>query len=109
MPKCRGGLMTDDHKTFSSWVIIAFGIIGLLVGLVAGMSLTPIVGTMLPLLFAVIGGGVGFFASTKPEQSKKIGVAVTLLSILCLFGTLYGVRLRQGLAWRCFFLTCPDE
>jgi len=102
--------MTQDPVIpFSPWMIAAFSAIGLLVGLVAGMSLTPVVGALLPLLFATIGGGAGFFATSKPVYSRQIGIAVTLFALTCLCGSIYGIRLRQGLAWRCFFLNCLDE
>lgn len=44
---------------------------GLLIGFVAGLSMTPVVGTMLPLLFAAIGGGAGFFLTRNPELTRS--------------------------------------
>lgn len=58
------------HRRITSiswWVPISFATTGLLIGFVAGESQTAIVGTLLPLLFGVVGGGAGFFAVQRSQ------------------------------------------
>ena len=102
-------MTSSEHKPISSWIPVAFGVIGFLVGFMAGLSLTPVVGTLLPLLFAVIGGGSGFFATQKPEYSRIVGLSVVVLGLTCLGGSVYGIRLREGLPWRCFVSSCEEK
>jgi hypothetical protein len=93
----------------SRWIPIAFALIGFLIGSLAGLSLTPVVGALLPLLFAVIGGGSGFFATYKPAFSRSIGISVSCLAFFCLLGAITGIHLREGLPWRCVISVCPAE
>jgi len=93
----------------SSWVPAAFAATGLLIGLVAGLSMSPVVGTLLPLLFGVIAGGAGFFVKQTPEHSRICGISLFLLSILCLLGFLLGIRERQGLSWSCLWSPCGES
>jgi hypothetical protein len=101
--------MTDGMKSsLSVWVRVAFGTIGLLIGFVAGLSMTPVIGTILPLLFAAVGGGAGFFLTGKPENSREVGISITLMASMCLLGGIWGVHLRVGSPWKCFFTACAE-
>lgn len=88
------------NTRLSVWVIIAFAITGLLIGLVTGLSYTPVVRGLLPLLFAVIGGGAGFFSVKRIENSRAIGLALAALSMMALAGVLEGIVIRNGITWR---------
>lgn len=95
--------------TISSLVPIAFAMTGVLIGYVAGLSLTPVVATLLPLLFAIIGGGVGFFAIHKlPANSKVIGLSLFLFSFFCFAAMVRAGSLRQDLPWYCYLYSCGD-
>lgn len=85
----------------SIWVPVAYGFTGALVGFIAGENLTPVVGALLPLLFGLIGGGSGFFATYKPQHSRLIGLSLSILSFSCLVGVISGIRLRKGISWQC--------
>ena len=84
-------------------VVVAFAITGLLIGFVTGLSHTPVVRGLLPLLFGVIGGGAGFFAVTKVEDSGPIGMALAALSMIALVGVMEGIVVRDGITWRELF------
>jgi hypothetical protein len=98
-----------NSQRVSPWVPIAFAVTGSLVGFLAGESMTPVVGALLPLLFGLIGGGSGFFATYKPEYSRAIGVSLSILSFFCLLGVISGIRLREGIPWRCAISVCDAE
>ena len=93
----------------SRWIPIAFALIGFLIGSFAGLSLTPVVGALLPLLFGLIGGGSGFFATYKPALSRPIGISVSLLAFFCIPGIVTGIHLREGIPWHCVISACPVE
>lgn len=95
--------------SISRWIIISFSLVGLVVGFIAGLSLTPVVGSLLPPLFGVIGGGAGFFATFKPEYSRSIGISISALALCCLLGVLDGIHLREGIPWHCFLFGCVKE
>jgi len=99
--------MSEIHK-ISAWVRVAFAVIGFLIGFAAGLSATPVVGTILPLLFAVIGGGAGLFLSKAPHNSKEIGISVALLAMMCLAGSVWGIHLRTASGLRCFITLCAE-
>jgi len=103
------GMSGDHSRRISTWVPIAFADTGFLTGFVAGLSLTPIVGILLPLLFGVIAGGSGFFAARMAEHSRSVGISLTGFALLCLLGSVTGIRLRQGIAWPCFWSVCTES
>lgn len=100
-------IMTNESpKIFSAWFPIGFGTTGLLIGFVAGLSQTPVVGTLIPLLFTFIGGGSGLIVVRKPEHSRQVGVALASLAFMCIAGSIWGIHLREGLPVQCFVEIC---
>ncbi|MFL5347660.1 MAG: hypothetical protein ACJ8AT_22970 [Hyalangium sp.] len=96
---------------FLRWSTLAFALIGLLTGLFAGMSQTPVIGTLLPLLFGLLGGAGGFFiakenlrASGSLQRVRIISVSVVVFASCCLLGSIWGVSRRTGApAWTFFW------
>ena len=83
------------------WYAAGLAIVGLASGFFAGASHTPIVGTLLPLLFALIGGGSGVYVAnadlTAPSIAMRLqwlGRALGLFGIACLVGSGAGISLR---------------
>lgn len=97
-----------SNARMSTWVVVAFATTGLLIGFVVGLSHTPVVRGLLPLLFSVIGGGAGFFAVTRVESSRQIGLALAALSTMALFGVLQGIVIRDAITWRELFAGPKD-
>jgi len=97
-----------SNARMSTWVVVAFATTGLLIGFVVGLSHTPVVRGLLPLLFSVIGGGAGFFAVTRIENSRQIGLALAALSTMALFGVLEGIVIRDAITWRELFVGRKD-
>jgi hypothetical protein len=86
-----------------TWYLMGFAGIGLLTGLFTGMSNSPVVATLLPLLFSLIVGTGGAYLASADFRSelgrlrfRLIGVALTSFSVTCLAASLYGVSLRTG-------------
>jgi hypothetical protein len=98
----------NDRNLHSRWLSAGFAATGLLIGLVAGLSETPVVGTLIPLLFTIIGGGSGFFVVKRPEQSRQVGVALVSLASMCILGSIWGIHLRQGVPIKCFVTICSS-
>ena len=99
----------SQKPSFSKWVTVAFGAIGLLIGFFAGLSMTPVVGILMPLLFTAIGSGAGFFLNRKPEHSGEIGKSIAALAILALVGGIWAVHVRTGASWKCTLIGCSRE
>jgi hypothetical protein len=67
------------------WFLIGFGLVGLAVGYLAGSSNSPVLSTLLPLLFGLIGGAGGFYLSgvdfSLPQtlaRLRLLGIALTV-------------------------------
>jgi hypothetical protein len=86
------------------YYVVGFGLLGLLIGFLAGGSSTPIVSTVLPLLFALIGGAGGLYLAgvdlKAPETGNRLqllGWALIAFTLLCLLGVTVGAALRLGI------------
>lgn len=101
------------------WFLVGFGLIGISAGFFAGTSVTPVIGTLLPLVFGLLGGSGGFYlaganlASTETAlRLRLLGIALTTFAVLLIAGSVYGVMLRTGLSLKSFVprsLIVPDE
>jgi hypothetical protein len=97
----------DLSGRISIWVPVAFACTGFLIGFVTGLSSSPVVKQLLPLVFGVIAGGGGFFARVRTDQSRTIGVSITLLALLASIGIVQGIVIRDNSSWRDFWLGKP--
>ena len=83
------------------WYVAGLAVVGVASGFFAGASHTAIIGTLLPLLFALIGGTSGIYIAnadlTSPalaERLRWLGRALTCFGIACLIGSAAGILLR---------------
>lgn len=79
--------------------MIALGIsaLGLLVGLLAGLSLSPVVGGLLSLIFAFAGSAAGFLPKERtPAQRQALGLLLFFFSIFVIAGLFAGIYLRNA-------------
>jgi hypothetical protein len=83
------------------WYVGGLAVVGLTSGFFAGASHTPIVGTLLPLLFALIGGTSSIYLATAdlstPETAARLrwlGQALGVFGLACLVGSASGIALR---------------
>lgn len=81
------------------WYIAGFGLIGFSAGLFAGWSSSPVVSTLLPMLFGLLGGASGLFLAQSDLEAfrvRALGVAIIGFSALCILGCCVGVSMRTG-------------
>lgn len=77
------------------WFYIGQASFGLLIGIFVGLSVSPVVSTVIGLLFAFIGGSLLALTKDKTtEQLERIGVSITALSLLMIIGSLSGMAIR---------------
>lgn len=83
------------------WYLTGLAVVGAASGFFAGASHTPIVGTLLPLLFALIGGTSGIYLATADLSAPVVvprlqwlGRALGFFGMACLIGSATGIALR---------------
>jgi len=83
------------------WYVAGLAVVGLATGFFAGASHTPIIGTLLPLLFALIGGTSGVYIAnadlSSPAFSARmrwLGRSLGAFGLACLLGSSAGISLR---------------
>src|SRR4051795_7007636 len=84
------------------WYLVGFASVGLLVGFFAGLSDSPVVSTLLPLILATIGGTGGLylasFKSSSAADSARLGLvgkALGLFTLACILAACYGISIRK--------------
>ena len=81
----------------SYWLFIGQSFFGLLIGGLVGLSISPIVGTVMGLLFAFIGGSLIVLIKGRDEgELEMIGKSITALSFFMLVGVSLGISLRTN-------------
>ena len=80
------------------WLILGQLWFGLLLGLIVGLSASPIVETAIGLLFAFIGGSLVFLIKDrKPEELETIGMCLSVFAFFMILGIIAGILLRTGM------------
>jgi hypothetical protein len=78
------------------WLVLAFSALGLLIGNLVGLSTTPIVASLLGLLFAFAGGSViAFLHKLTPPDRTAAGQALLALSVGSLIGLYAGIAVSE--------------
>jgi hypothetical protein len=106
---------TQSPTTLASslrWYSAGFALLGGAIGYMAGASQTPVVATLLPLLFGLIGGAGGIYLA-RADLSRHathvrliaIGKSLAAFVVLLLIGSVLGTSLRTGVGLRDFFST----
>lgn len=82
---------------------VAFALLGLCVGVFAGLSHSPVIGVLLPLLFGLIGGANGIYLArvdlTNEQDRRRLSLVGCMLSVFLIFvlaGSFYGILVRTG-------------
>jgi hypothetical protein len=81
--------------------VAGLAVVGLASGFFAGASHAPIVGTLLPLLFALVGGTSGIYVinadlsdTATAVRLRWLGRAIGVFGVACLIGSAAGISLR---------------
>jgi hypothetical protein len=78
------------------WVVIAFAALGLVVGNLVGLTATPVVASLLGLLFAFAGGSIlTFFHKYTPEDRTAAAQGLLALAVGCLLGVYAGIFVSE--------------
>jgi hypothetical protein len=103
------------------WLVAGLGLMGMLVGMLAGMSSSVIVQPLIALLFAFVGGSVFTILSKLSNEDRTLaGKMLTALCACCLAGVLSGMlivrhqylvpaELRRDVAKACASSSPPPE
>lgn len=103
------------------WLVVGLGFMGMLVGMLAGMSRSVIVQPLIALLFAFVGGSVfAILSKLSAEDRGLAGKMVSSLSACCLIGVISGMtiirhqylvpaEIRQDVAKACMSSNPPPE
>jgi hypothetical protein len=109
---------SDPRRRVTRHIATTFGLLGATVGFFSGMSEGPITATLVPLLFALLTGGLGIsFVKTDYEKEtdrrrlSAAAVAGSTFACPCLLGAVYGISVRAGSAVDAFVprLTTPNQ
>jgi hypothetical protein len=83
------------------WYLCGLLVVGFVAGFFAGLSQTPVVGVLLPLLFALVGGTGGLYLANANFDStvglhrmSLLGRALCAFSLACLAGAGGGIIVR---------------
>jgi len=78
------------------WFLLGCVFLGLLIGLITGLSISPIVGTVVGLVFAFAGGSIIVLIKGRSETDLDlIGKSLASLSIFMIIGIAIGITFRQ--------------
>ena len=73
---------------------MGFGGLGAFIGLLAGLSETPVVGVVLPAVLTFMGGVTAYLFATQKESRAMTGSLLLSFSILLIVGVYLGANLR---------------
>ncbi len=95
-----------NRENYRRWYVAGAAAIGLLIGLMTGASNSPVAGTVIPLVFALLGGAGGFHilkADLKNAEStarlRFLGMASVGVVAGFVLGMAYGVAIRSPHGW----------
>ena len=85
------------------WLWVGVGSLGMAVGYFVGLSQSPVVATLLPLLFGLIGGSSGFIITrTRPDEPESIkilkysGIGFFVFSIAVIGSSFGALNVKVG-------------
>lgn len=80
-----------------SWFLIGQSFFGVLIGFMVGLSISPVVSTVLGLMFAFIGGSLFVLIKGRSEDELAfIGKSITALSLFIMLGVVIGIITRTN-------------
>lgn len=76
-------------------IVFSFALLGLVVGVITGLSRQPAVHSVLPAVLTFVGGFVAYIVGSKDAQNREVIVtAMAAISINLLLGVLWGSEMR---------------
>lgn len=74
--------------------LLAFAMLGLVVGNLAGLSREPALGAVLPAVLSLIGALAIYLMGQQPERQVYIGVLILVFAVDLLLGACWGAEMR---------------
>jgi hypothetical protein len=75
---------------------VAYACLGTLVGVMAGLSSSPIAAALLAALFTFAGGSAAHLIDRKPAERRHMSAVLGSFSIFCLLGILGGIAIKEN-------------
>jgi hypothetical protein len=75
-------------------IVVGYACLGLLVGMLTGLTSSPITTTVVASIFTLAGGSIAPFIGKPNAERKILGASLSGFAILCLLGVLSGVYLK---------------
>lgn len=81
----------------NGWFIVGQSLFGLLIGVFAGLSISPLVATLIGLIFVFVGGSLLSVLKERTEDERMLlGKSIAMFSLFMVIGTLSGIFLRTN-------------
>jgi len=98
MPMEYSEPLSDPLKSAAMrWTLLGCASLGLIIGIMTGMSVSPIVSVVVGLIFAFAGGSVIIMIKGRNAEDRIIiGQSIFALSLAALIGVALGVKVREG-------------
>jgi hypothetical protein len=98
------------------WYWLGTIFLGVLLGMAAGLSQSPVIGILIPLLFSILSSAGGLYLSradleapTFSRRTRIVGVFMVLFAVAVIFGSVYGITIRTGVGLRSFLPSWSDS
>lgn len=89
--------MNENKKAATSWIILGCACLGILIGFMSGMSVSPIVSAVVGLIFAFTGGSIIVLIKGRgDEELSLMGQCISALTLMVLAGVVIGVAARAN-------------
>ena len=75
-------------------IVVGYACLGLLVGMLTGLTSSPITTTILASIFTLAGGSIATLLGKSDTERKIFGASLSGFALLCLLGVLSGVYLK---------------
>ena len=92
------------------WFYAALVLLGTYIGLSIGLSASPVIAVVVPLLFSLIAGGSGFYAARSDltqqagrRKANQLGCMLIFFTAPILIASIYGVLVRTGADFAAFW------
>jgi hypothetical protein len=79
-------------------IAVSFSYLGLTIGLLIGLSLSPVIGVVIPALLTFFGGFTTYifvFGKKTPEEGYLMSLIIISLSLFLILGSDYGAAIRN--------------
>ena len=88
-------LPADKNRNSGIASVFALALLGVVTGMMTGMSRDPAVGTVLPAVLSLVAGLSLYLLGVQPANTRHIAACVIALALCLLIGSFWGSELRQ--------------